>query len=145
MIARSTAANSNHVHLSHPHIPLTMGHMRRLHLTLQPNITHHIPLRVIYHHLHMSARAPLIPRDRFLNLTMTNTIHTMTPNDTHNPSTRLYYIHLFLDPSTSAPYISYTPSTVNPQPTPLYLPNDLPSQPVSPVVFSPLDDHNDIA
>ena len=32
----------------------------------------------------------------------------MTPTDTHNSSTRLHYIHLFLDPPTSSPYILYT-------------------------------------
>ena len=108
MIARSTTTNGTHVHLSHPHMPLTMDHLLRLYLTLQPHSIHHLPLRVIYHHLHISARAPLIPRDRFLNLTIDNTIHTMTPNDTHNSSTRLHYIHLFLDPPTSYPYILYT-------------------------------------
>jgi len=85
-----------------------MDHLLRLHLTLQPNINRHLPLRVIYHYLHISARSPLIPRDRFLNLTMDNTIHTMTPNDTHDSYTRLHYIHLFLDPPTSFPYILYT-------------------------------------
>ena len=108
VIARSTAANSAHVHLSHPHMSLTMGHLLRLHLTLQPNDTHHLPLRVIYHHMHISARAPLILRDRFLNLTMNNTVYTMTPTDTHNVSTRLHCIHLFLDPPTSSPSILYT-------------------------------------
>ena len=108
MIARSTTTNSTQVHLSHSNMPLTMDHLLRLHLTLQPNINRHLPLRVIYHYLHISARSPLIPRDRFLNLTMDNTIHTMTPNDTHDSYTRLHYIHLFLDPPTSFPYILYT-------------------------------------
>ena len=144
VIARSTAANSAHVRLSHPHMPLTMCHLLRLHLTLQPNDTHHLPLQVIYHHMHISARAPLIPRDRFLNLTIDNTIHTITPNDTHDPSTRLHYIHLFLDPPTSSPYILYT-FDGQPNANPLSLPSDLPSQPVSPLISCPISDRDDIA
>ena len=105
VFARSTAANSAQVHLSHPHIPITIGHLRRLHLTLQPNDTHHLPLRVIYHHMNISARAPLIPRDRYISITMDNTIHTMTSNGTHDPSTRLHYIHLFLNQTMGSPYI----------------------------------------
>ena len=108
VFARSTTANSAQVHLSHPHIHITIYHLRRLNLTLQPNDTHHLPLRVIYYHMYITTRAPLIPRNRYLSLTMDNTIHTMTSNETHDPSTRLQYIHLFLNPTTGLSYILYT-------------------------------------
>ena len=108
VFARSTTDNSAQVHLSHSHIPLIVHHLRRLSSTLRPAVSHHLPLRVLYHHLLISARSSLIPRDRNLSITMYNNIHTMTPNDVQDPSTRLHYIHLFLNPSTGSPYLSYT-------------------------------------
>ena len=144
VIDRSTAANSAKKHLSHPHMPITIGHLRRLNLTLQPKVTHHLTLRVIYHHMHISARAPLISRDRYLFLTMDNTIHTMTPNATHDPSTRLHYIHLFLNPPTGSPYILYT-FDGQPKANPPSLSSDLPSQPVYLFLSCSISDHDDIA
>ena len=32
----------------------------------------------------------------------------MVPNDTHYSSTRLHYLHLFLNPPTGSPYLQYT-------------------------------------
>ena len=108
VFARPTADNSTQVHLFHPHMPLTLNHLRRLRNTLRPSVTHLLPLRVLYCHLLISASSPLIPRDRYLSLTMDNTIHTMPPNDTHDPSTPLHFLHLFLNPSTGFPYLLYT-------------------------------------
>ena len=82
--------------------------LRRLRITLRPSDTHQLPLRILYHHLLISARSHLIPRDRHLSLTIDNTIHTMTPNDTHDPSIRLHSLHLFLNPSTDFPYLLCT-------------------------------------
>ena len=136
VFARSTVDTSAQVHLSHPHIPPTLHHLRRLRSTLHPAISNHLPLRVLYHHLFISTRSSLIPRNRHLSITMDNTIHTMTPNDTHDPSTRLHYIHLFLNPSTGFPHLSYTfngPLSANPPlssqqlTTTTSLPSSLPS------------------
>ena len=96
------------VHRYHSHMALTLRHLRRLRIILCPSDTHQLPLRVLYHQLLISARSPLIPRDRHLSISMDNTIYAMTPNATHDSSTRLHYIQLFLNPSTGSPYLLYT-------------------------------------
>ena len=64
VFARSTADPSAMVHLSHSRMPLTLPHLRRLRITLRSSDTHQLLLRVLYHHLLISARSPLIPRER---------------------------------------------------------------------------------
>ena len=108
VFARSTADTSAMVHRYHSHMALTLRHLRRLRIILCPSDTHQLPLRVLYHQLLISARSPLIPRDRHLSISMDNTIYAMTPNATHDSSTRLHYIQLFLNPSTGSPYLFYT-------------------------------------
>ena len=125
-------------------MPLTLRHIRRLRITLRLYDTHHMSLRVLYHHLLISARSPLIPRDRYLYITMDNTIHTMTPNDTYDLFTRLHYLHLFINPSTGSLYLLYTfDRHFNTNQPPSSLRSDLPSQqvyPVVPLLLSNLDD-----
>ena len=139
-----TTDNNAQVHLSYLHMPLTLRHIRRLHITLRPYDTNHLSLRVLYHHLLISARSPLIPQDRYLSITMDNTIHTMTPNDTYALSTILHYLHLFINPSTGSPYLLYTfDGHSNTNQPPFSLRSDLPSQqvyPVVPLLLSNLDD-----
>ena len=75
---------------------------------------------------------------------MDNTIHIMTPNDTHDPSTRLHYLRLLINVSVEYPYLLYTfdsQSTIDP----LSLRSDLPPQQVYSVVSRPLSDRDDIA
>ena len=144
VFAQSTADNSAMVHLFHPRMPLILCHPRRLRITLRPSDNYQLPLRVLYHHLLISARSPLISRDRYLSLIMDNTIHTMTPNDTHDPSTRLHYLRLFLNVSVGSPYLLYTfdsQSTIDPP----SLRSEMPPQQVYSVVSRPLSDHDDIA
>ena len=100
--------DSAQVHLSHLQVPLKLSHLRYLRTILRPYNTHHLPLRVLYYHIFISARSPHIQRDRYLSLTMDNTVHTMTPNNTHVPSTRLHYLRLVLNPSTGSPNLQYT-------------------------------------
>ena len=97
VLAETTAHDSARVHLSHPQVPINCSPLRRLQTTMRPCNTHHLPLRVLYHHLLINERSHLIPRDMYLSLTMDNTIHTMNPNDTHDTSTRLHYLHLFFN------------------------------------------------
>ena len=118
VFARPTADNSTQVHLFHPHMPLTLNHLRCLRNTLRPSVTHLLPLRVLYCHLLISASSPLIPRDRYLSLTMDNTIHTMTPT-THTIRPPHYFFSISSSTHRRDSRISYTPSTVNPTPTPL--------------------------
>ena len=86
VLAATMAHDSVRVHLSHPQLPVKLSHLRRLQTTIRPCKPHHLPVRVLYHHLLISAQSPLIPQDMYLSLTMDNNIHTMTPNGTHDQS-----------------------------------------------------------
>ena len=72
-----------HVHLLT--IIIHLSHRMKLKERMNSTNHHHLPDRVIYHHLLISARSPLISRDSSLLLTMDNTIHILTPNITDAP------------------------------------------------------------
>ena len=89
-------------------MPLKLDHLRILHTRMRPSNTHNLSHRVIYHHLFISARSPLIPRDRSLSLTTDSTTHTLTPKGTDATPTRQHCLHLFLNLYKRSPYIQYT-------------------------------------
>ena len=85
-----TVANNAHsdasAHLHHHNIPVKPIGLN-IHKSNMNSINNdHMSLRVIYHHLLISARSPLITRDRSLSLTMGNTIHTLTPHWSRRPT-----------------------------------------------------------
>ena len=101
------AHDSAQVHLSHPNLSIKLSYLMRLYTPMRPSNDHHLPYRVLYHHLLISVRSTLIARGRYLSLVTDNTIHTLSPNGTHDPITRLYHLHLFLNPSNGSLYLQY--------------------------------------
>ena len=103
----TTVQDSFQVHLSHRNMNIKLNHLRQLHTTMRTSNNHHLPHRVLYHHLLISARSPLILRDMYLSLIMNNIIHTSIPNDTHDLTTQLHYLLLFLNTSKGSPNLQY--------------------------------------
>ena len=62
--AGTTTHTTAHVYLTHPTIPLNLGHLQRLHTYLNPSNTQTISHSIIYHHLLISAKLTLVPKDR---------------------------------------------------------------------------------
>ena len=102
------AFNNAKVHLSHHIILITLNHLRIIYTSMRPSNNHNVLYRVIFHHLLLSARYPLIPRDRFLPLTMDSTTHILTFRGTEAPPTSQHYLYLFLNPYKRSPYLQYT-------------------------------------
>ena len=96
-----------HVHIAHPTMSLTLGHLHHLNACLHLSNKTFIPFRIIYHHLLISAKSPLVSRDRSILLTIDNDIHSLTPI---HPITkhRRHFLHLFLNPYNRSPYRLYT-------------------------------------
>ena len=72
-----------------------------------PSNIHNVSHRVIFHHILLSVRSSLIPRDRFLSSTIGNTTYILTSNSLDAPPTMQNYLHLFLDPYKRSPYLQY--------------------------------------
>ena len=104
----TTARDSGPVHLSHPSMPVTLNHLKSLHQSTNPANTHHLSHRAIYHYFRLNTRSPLIPRFRYLSLTIDNIIFVLTPNSPDASQTRQYYLHLFLNPYKRSLYLQYT-------------------------------------
>ena len=101
---KATHTNA-HVHLAHTTMTIDLYHLRQLHTCISPSTTQNIPHRIICHHLlNISARSPLVPKDRSLSLTIDNHIHLLTFNHPNAPTIRLHHRHLFLNPYKRTPY-----------------------------------------
>ena len=76
-----TTANKSHsdayVYIHHSTISIKVTHLMMLKEGIYPTKHHHLSHRVIYHHLLISSRSPLISRDMSLSITLDNTIHIL--------------------------------------------------------------------
>ena len=105
LTAAHTTCPGAHVHLSHPTIPITFNQMRNIHQSMHPVNTYYLSHCAIYHHLLLSTKSLLIPRDRYLSFTMYNTTHPLTPKRTNSQPTGQHYFYLFFNPYKRSPYL----------------------------------------
>ena len=130
------------MYVHRPTLPIQLSHLMKLEEYMKPTNYHHLSYRVIYHHLLISARSPLIPRDRCLTITLDNTVHNLTYKGPDAQLTTQHNIRLFLNPYKGHPNfntclnVGITTEARNPR-------SDLPSTLVYPVVTSLRRDQND--
>ena len=103
------------VHVPHPTLPLLTKHLHTLQGMIRSRMDHTLSHTILFHHLHITAASPLIPRDRSLHLTLYNFTHTLIPPGAALDNTP-HRLHLFLNPYNRFPYLQHT-HTLNDQTT----------------------------
>ena len=102
-----TSFSDVYMYIHHPTIPLKLKHLMKLRHILHQENHHRISHRVIYHPLRVSTQSTIIPWDRSLNITLNNTIYTLTPRNTETTLT-YHTIHLFLNSYQGSPDLQHT-------------------------------------
>ena len=111
LAASPASRHCTKVHISHPVIPITMKHLRKLQGLVHSGKYQNISTRTCFHHLRITTISPLIPRDRSLHITNNNIIYVLTPTGTTNVATP-HHLHLFLNPHNCMPYLRHAYSNL---------------------------------
>ena len=80
------------IYLHYPTLPLRFKNILILRHSIRQENCHSRSLRVLYHHLRISAQSPLIPSDRFVTLTIDNILYKLT-----DTTPLQHTIHLFVN------------------------------------------------
>ena len=115
------------VHISHHSLPITMKQLHTLHGVIQSGENQNLLNRTIFHHLRITALSPLLPKDRYLHLTVDNTIHHLTTPRTTNVDPP-HNLQLYLNPHDRLPYLQHTYTWNKPTSYCLIITTSLPCQ-----------------
>ena len=89
-------------------ILITLRHLIKFEECMQTTNHHCLSHRTVYHHLLISARFSLIPRDRSLSITTDNNIYTQIPKGTDILMVTHHTLHLFVNIYKESFYLQYT-------------------------------------
>ena len=103
------------VHVPHPTLPLLAKHIHTYQGMIRSRMDHTLSHTILFHDLHITTVSPLIPRDRWLHLTLYNFTHTLIPPGAALDNTP-HRLHLFLNSYNRFPYLQHT-HTLNDQTT----------------------------
>ena len=107
--------NCTNVQISYPTMPLLTKHIHKLQGVIRSGMNHIFSHKTLFHHLHITAMSPLIPRDRSLHITFNTITHALTPPGAAS-DTIPHRLHPFLNPHNRFPYFQHT-HTVDDQTT----------------------------
>ena len=92
--------------ISQPAVPITMKCLHKLQGLIHSGQDQNSFSRTLFHHLHITALSPLVPRDRSLHITINNILYALTPVGTTHIATP-HRLHLLLNPHTHLPYLQH--------------------------------------
>ena len=125
--ATSVSHTCTKVHIPHHSLPLTMKQLHTLHGVIQSGENQNLLNRTIFHHLRITVLSPLLPKDRYLHLTVDNTIHHLTTPRTTNVDPP-HNLQLYLNPHDRLPYLQHTYTWNEPTSYRLIITTSLPCQ-----------------
>ena len=127
LIATPASRLCTTTHISHPTLPLSMTQLHKLNSDIHSIQDQSLSLRILYHHLSITAISIITPSDRTLKITIDNTTHTLTPPRKTNVAAP-NHLHLYLNPHNRLPYLQHTCPGPNSKPHCLIVTTSLPSR-----------------